>query len=440
MPIISIIYAFIASTLYLLFYIYTYKKYFALRPNYYIGVAFVLLSVYLQFYIAASVDLSIGYTALLSFITYPIGLYLIFKTNIFNILFLSFNIIVKIYIMFLFFSTLYAIKEGISYDPMWIKSTSYYAFSQGHAYLISIASLYLADVLLLRNKLSSFFQLKRNLLFLIFIQLIILVNVAWISFTHVTIDTYWYNNLLIITSLSFEVIYFLLRLFTTNSSYFSSYKMHSELLSKQLNNQIEHYKHYDQQMRTFMKFKHDYQKVYSSVINLIELKNYDAIEKILKDYDFELHQVDLDKNYSNNLILDALLNDYANRFNKIDTTLIAKAYIQIGQMTELDLIKLFYNVLENIYEALIDVEPSVRKVEIQSEVLDNYLKLSFINTTIHTSISNDKTTKSDKDNHGFGSTIIKDVLDKYYGFKNDYINNVEDIAFYHLDIYLPINQ
>ncbi len=440
MPIISIIYAFIASTLYLLFYIYTYKKYFTLRPKYYIGIAFVLLSVYLQFYIAVSVDLSIGYTALLSFITYPIGLYLIFKTDIFNILFLSFNIIVKIYIMFLFFSTLYAIKEGISYDPMWIKSTSYYASSQGHAYLISIASLYLADVLLLRNKLASFFQLKRNLLFLIVIQLIILINVAWISFTHVAIDTYWYNNLLIITSLSFEVIYFLLRLFTTNSSYFSSYKMHSELLSKQLNNQIEHYKHYDQQMRTFMKFKHDYQKVYSSVINLLELKNYEAIEKILKDYDFELHQVDLDKNYSNNLILDALLNDYANRFNKIETSLLAKAYIQIGQMSELDLIKLFYNVLENMYEALIDVEPSIRKVEIQSEVLDNYLKLSFINTTIHKTISEDKTTKSDKDNHGFGSTIIKDVLDKYYGFKNDYINTIDDISYYHLDIYLPINQ
>ncbi len=436
---IPIIYAFIASTTYLLYYIYTYKNHFELRPKYYLGVIFVLLSVYLQFYIAVSTNINIGYTALLSFLTYPIGLFLVFKTNLFNILFLSFNIIVKIYIMFLFFATLYAVSNHIPYDPIWIKGTDYFALSQGHAYLLSIASLYLSDVLLLRKKLDYFFQLRRNLLFLIIIQFIILVNVSWLSFTDALVDTYWYNNMLLITSLSFEVIYFLLRLFTANSSYFSSYKIRSELLSKQLTNQVEHYKTYEEQMQNFIKFKHDYQKVFSSIINLIQLKNYEAIEQILVDYDEEFHQVMLDKSYANDLILDALLNDYAKRFAKIDTVFMSKTYIKLGTMKELDIIKLFYNILENAYEALLKVDSSSRMIEISSEITQDYLKISFVNSTILTMQQLGKTSKSDHQNHGFGISIIKNIIEQYDGFFNTFIVSGDETSYYHLELFLPLD-
>lgn len=436
---IPIIYAFLASTTYLLIYIYTYKNYFELRPRYYLGVLFILLSVYLQFYVEISSDLSIGYTALLSFITYPIGFHFIYKTNIFNTLFLAFNVIVKIYIMFIFFATIYAVDHHVAYHSVWIKGTDYFALSLGNAYFLSIGSLYLADILLLRNKLKSFFLLKRNLLFIISIQLIVLINMAWLSFTNVLVDVSWYNSMLIITSFSFEIIYFLLRLFTANSSYFSSFKMRSELLSKQLINQIDHYKAYEEQMNHFNKFKHDNQKVFTSITHLIQLKEYAAIEQILKEYDTEFSSLSVNQTYSNNLILDALLNDYAKRFEKIEAQFSSKTYIKLGQMTELDLIKLFYNILENAYEALLKVEPALRNIEISSEIVKSYLKISFVNSTIQITPNPGKTVKSDKINHGFGLSIIKDMIEKYDGFFNQFIVTNDLVPYYHLEIFLPLD-
>lgn len=436
---IPIIYASVAATSYLLIYMFTYKNYFELRPKYILGVLFILLSVYAQFYVAISTDLSMGYTALLSFMTYPIGFHMIYKTNIFNILFLSFNVIVKIYIMFIFFATIYAFDQGVSYDRTWIQHTDYFALSQGNAYFLSIGSLYLADILLLRNKLKSFFLLKRNLLFIISIQIIILINMAWLSFTDVLVDANWYNLMLLITSFSFEIIYFLLRLFTANSSYFSSFKMRSDLLSKQLTNQIEHYKSYEERMRLFNQFKHDNQKVLASITQLMHLKEYDAIEQILKSYDQEFNRLFERQTYSNNLILDALLNDYANRFEKIGTKFSARTYIKLNQLEELDLIKLFYNILENAHEALLEVDTSLRSIEINSEIVKSYLKITFVNTTIQTTIPLNKTIKADKENHGFGLSIIKDIIEKQEGFFNNFILLENNIPYYHLEIFLPLD-
>lgn len=438
MFIVPILYAFITSTLYLLIYIYTYRNYFQFRKYAYGGVLFILLSVYLQFMLTIMLDIHIGYTALITFLTYPIGLSLIYRTNIFNVLFLSLNVIVKIYLMFLFFGTLYAVYEGVSYDPLWIKHTPYFALSQGHAYLFSIGSLYLADILLLKDKLKYFFQLKRNLLLLISIQIIIIVNVAWLSFTDVNVEIIWYNNMLIITSFSLEIIYFLMRLFTANSSYYSSFKVHTELLSKQLTSQIEHYKSYEEQMISFAKFKHDYDKVFHTITNLLELKDYDAIESILKDYSFELDSMfTLRKHYSNNLILDALLNDYAKRFSRMQTSFEANTYIQIHDIPELKLIKLFYNILENAQEALLKVEPIDRKMEIKSEILDTYIKISFINTTSQLLDSASKTSKQNPREHGFGLSIINQILSEYSGFSNTFVTLNEEIFSYHLEIFLP---
>ncbi len=439
MEILSIVYAFVVSTTYIALYLHTYKKYFELRDYYYLGVIFVLLSIYLQFVITAYFDVYVGLAALLTFITYPIGLSLIYRTNIFNILFLSFNIIVKIYIMFLFFGTLFAAIEGVPYDPNWIRETDYFAFSQGNAYLLSIGSLYLFDVLLIRNKLKDFFLLKRNLLLLISIQMILIVNMAWLSFTEISVEAIWYNNMLLITSFSFEIIYFLLRLFTANSSHFSSFKVKTELLTKQLTTQIEHYKNYEEQMMSFSKFKHDYDKIIKTITNLLSLKQYDAISEILKDYSKELElMMATRKNYSNNMILDALLNDYEKRFMRVQTKFDSNAYIKLGTMTELDLIKLFYNILENALEAVQKVSESTRIMEIKSEMVDDYIKISFVNTTDSKTEITDKTTKLDSQNHGFGKSIINDVLTLYNGFSNAFVTVNEDVSFYHHEIFLPI--
>ena len=355
MTIISLLYAIIISTIFILLYVKVYSRYFNLRKHYYIGISLLLISIYIQFISNNINNVNIKYVGILSFITYPLSILLIFKTNIFNNLFLSLNAILKIYIAFVLFGTIYAVLNDIQYSTTWINGTNYFNLSQGHAYLISIGSLLLADHFLLKDKLKYFFQLKRNLLLIISIQLILIINMIWISVSNYNIPYVWYNNVLLLISFSVEIIYFLLRLFTANSSYFSSYKVHTNTLKKQLTFQLEHYKNYEEQMENFLKFKHDYDKVLSGIANLLVLKDYDSIKEIVADSSSELSQLNFNyKTYSNNLILDALLNDYAKRFERINAKFNSLTYINMININELRLIKLFYNILENAYEALLN--------------------------------------------------------------------------------------
>src|SRR5690606_37910566 len=130
-----------------------------------------------------------------------------------------------------------------------------------------------------------------------------------------------------------------------------------------------------------------------------------------------------------NLILDALLNDYAKRFFKINSKFESSAFIKIDDMSELDLIKLFYNILENAYEALLKVDASLRTLEIKSERVQGYIKISFMNTTDKMLDLSEKTSKRDKKNHGFGKSIIDDILSNHDGFSNAFITINENVYY-----------
>lgn len=440
---LPILYAFILSTVFALSYIRIYQKHFELRQFYYIGVILFLISIYIQLFSIRLFDMNIGYIALLSFITYPLSMSLIFRTNLFNILFLSLNAILKVYISFIFIAAIFANVSNTQFTITWIHQSSYYHLVQGNAYLFSTITLWLLDFKLLKDKLHDFFLLKRNLLLIIFIQMILIINMIWISVSNVNLPYLWYNNVLLIISFSVDIIYFLLRLFTANSSFFSAYKVHSDTLRKQLTFQIEHYKHYEAQTQEFLKFKHDYDKILKGISTLLINHEYDTVKKIVTDTHSDLDQLNITyKKYSNNLILDALLNDYAKRFEKISASFSSTTYITLSQMSDIKMLKLFYNILENAYEALLLVpNTSRRMIDISSIVVENYVKISFVNT-VNLNVSSDihKTNKKDSINHGFGISIINEIIQNYQGFLNRFVTYKDGLSFYNLEIFLPLDK
>lgn len=101
MDVISIIFAILISTVFAYFYIRIYSKFFELRKYYYIGFIIFLLTVYIQFITVLPFGIGVGYLGLLSFVTYPLALSLVYRTHLFNVTFLALNAILKIYVNFI---------------------------------------------------------------------------------------------------------------------------------------------------------------------------------------------------------------------------------------------------------------------------------------------------------------------------------------------------
>lgn len=439
MEILSLIYAVATSTIYILLYINLYDKYFKRKKTFIFGIIFFLLAIYLQF-LTNYLNLDIAYVALLSFVSYPIAIYLIFKTNILHNIFLSLNAILKIYAAFILFGAIFASYNGVQYQASWLNTTHYFNLAQGSAYLLSIGSLLLNDKFLIKDKLKYFFVLKGYLVLLISIQIILIINLVWISVSNVTIPYNWYNNVLILTGISFDIIYFLLRLFTANSSYYSTFKGHTITLKKQLELQLDHYKTYESQMTSFLKYKHDYDKVLKGIANLLAVGDIDGVKSVLNSSRVDLDKLGLNyRKYSNNIILDALLNDYERRFKSIGSAFDCYIHFPIKDMKEIHLIKLFYNILENVYEAL-RLVPSVndRLVNIKTSLVNNYIKFEFVNTMIEKDYQG-ITSKEDKISHGFGIQIIDEIINTYNGFSNRFSLEENNNLYYHFELFLPIN-
>jgi len=438
-----ILFAVMISSAFAYFYIKIYAKFFDLRKYYQLGFIIFLCTIFIQFMTVLPFGLTVGYLGLLSFITYPIALSLVYRTNIFNITFLALHAILKIYVNFILFAAMFALIEQTQLTLEWIYTSNYYHLSQGLSYLISFVLLIYVDDKLLSNKLKDFFKQKLNLLLIISIQVILLINVIWISATTENLPIRWYNIILMLLTFSVDGIYLLLRLFTANSTYFSVYKTHTDTLRKQLSFQLDHYKQFESQTQALLRFKHDHNKVMATVGSLIERGDTKVFKQIIEDYRNELNQIEIGYHkYSNNLVYDALLNDYQKRFQSIGASFESVVYIQFHiDISEINMIKLFYNILENAYESLLHVEDlSTRSIRIDSERMDAYIKISFVNTMnpLHSSVDA-KSTKKDKLAHGFGSSIIDKILSEYHGFSNRYVTSEDGLNYFHLEIFIPVN-
>lgn len=444
MDVISIIFAILISTVFAYFYIRIYSKFFELRKYYYIGFIIFLLTVYIQFITVLPFGIGVGYLGLLSFVTYPLALSLVYRTHLFNVTFLALNAILKIYVNFIFFAALFALINQQQFTLNWIYNSDYYHLSQGLSYLVSLVLLILFDDKLLSHKLKNFFTQQRNLLLIISIQVILIINTVWMSATTESIPFRWYNVVLMILTFSVDGIYLLLRLFTANSDYYSVFRTHTETLRKQLSFQLDHYKNFETQTKELLGFKHDYHKILNSISNLLDTGDIQMIKHIIKDSNEELEYIQLGlKKYSNNLIFDALLNDYQKRFFRIDTRFEAVLYLQLDfDLSEINIIKLFYNILENAYESLLHVTDTTKRViQIQSERIDAYIKISFVNTmNVEYSSLDVQTTKKNKLEHGFGTSIIDRILKQHNGFSNRYTTTDDGVVYYHLEIFLPAKQ
>lgn len=170
-------------------------------------------------------------------------------------------------------------------------------------------------------------------------------------------------------------------------------------------------------------------KIYDKIFNELKSSQFDQYHeneareyanKLIKE-NSSLYHTD----FCQNKIIDAIL------YNK---SLVAKEYninfsaaVHIPDninIEQIDLISLYTNLIDNAIEANLKLPENKRNFTIESRLYMNYLIIKTSNTIDSLNINeNFTTTKHNKNDHGLGMIIIKNIVDKYNGTINIDKNN-----------------
>lgn len=123
--------------------------------------------------------------------------------------------------------------------------------------------------------------------------------------------------------------------------------------------------------------------------------------------------------YSNNLILNTAIQNKRTIAEQNDITVaIEMRDVDISNYDEIDMLSLFYNLLDNAIESnLYITNSSLRHIQLKCINQENRIEIDISNATdrSHQSEKGFKTRKRDKKRHGIGLSIVKNIVGKYDG-------------------------
>lgn len=194
------------------------------------------------------------------------------------------------------------------------------------------------------------------------------------------------------------------------------YELHTRKLQEQLSSQMRHYQAYRKFTESFRIFRHDYKKMMTSVKVLMNNNEYEKAARMLDDiHDTMQREVLIHKTYSDNMLLDAILQDAANACGEKSICFSAHALLPKDvRMSELDIVRIFSNTIDNAIEACSKISDKERFIEIASAGSREWATIEIANSfdgDLPLSGGEPATTKEDKEIHGLGLRIIKETVE-----------------------------
>lgn len=247
-----------------------------------------------------------------------------------------------------------------------------------------------------------------------FVSLVILCffNVLLLKLNQLFIRGLVVIILSVITVLIMDIIVLQLLLKTANNNY-KLKENEIKLIGKNLKNQYT--KNIKEQDENFRRLRHDFKHHMCVIDALLDENKISEAKNYIKDYIGSISAniyVDTGNEY-----LNAILNSkitYAKR-NGINITSVIAG--EINGISNIDMCNLMGNLIDNAIEGCADTQEKNIVVKILSE--ETFIRIS-VSNTISSSVLKDnvnlKTSKSDSDNHGFGTKTIKNIANKYNGY------------------------
>ena len=194
--------------------------------------------------------------------------------------------------------------------------------------------------------------------------------------------------------------------------------------------ELEYYNKLQEKTNEVRRIRHDFKDNLETAKLLIKENSDESIEKaseIISAMEKSINATKLPV-YSENVVVNAIVGAKAEEAKR--KGIIINAFIDVPKdlnIESIDLNCVFLNLLNNAIEATEKLSGEEKQILLKSQIKAGYL---FVKTENQfTGISTDEkgdivTTKTDKDNHGIGTSLIKEIAKKYDGdFTTEVVDN-----------------
>lgn len=309
------------------------------------------------------------------------------------------------------------------------------------AFMLAALIVYIFNMKLISYGEWTRFTKSNNLIRkLVFLQILIIIMMMFTISVYnqdlnLIVSYYQFFGLIIIT-----IAYRLLIIYTVKSSAAEIYRIRSEIIAEQLENQISLYKNQLKYDKEISKFRHDFNSLMLVLNQLLQENKYDEIKTIIEQTSLAGKEyLDMNQKFSNNIFLQAILsNTYQYSLRNEIKYNATVAYPEGLEIDELDLCRIFSNLINNAMDACNKINIEKRFISITSNNNNSWFTLIVMNSfngEINETQGTLYSTKENKEEHGFGLKIIEETLEKYGGFLDYSWTDLE----FTIKIHIPIN-
>ena len=192
-----------------------------------------------------------------------------------------------------------------------------------------------------------------------------------------------------------------------------------EQLSKQVENQIAYYEKINKIYGEFRRFRHDYKNHVLCLRGLIAAGKTDEALEYMETMG-DMSSVEKNRYHTGNVIIDALLDDKSEKAENARAELIFTGTVPDKGISNADLCIIIANAIDNAIEACAkDDTDTAKEIKLRADVKQGYFFFRASNPVSDVPDIKDKrsiaTSKSDRENHGFGISNIVMTAEKYEG-------------------------
>ena len=204
-----------------------------------------------------------------------------------------------------------------------------------------------------------------------------------------------------------------------------NYKAISQMQQENIEIQQRYYALLTEKNEDIRKFRHDIKNHLICMHALVQNGEIGELTNYIGDLTDRMGEI-TNSLYTGSNIVDAILNDIIIRHPKANITLEGCLPKPL-HIKASDLCIIFSNLATNAVEAVEKIEePDQRKINLSIKSIDNKIYVHIVNSIArpYVIVNNTlKTTKTDKQRHGFGIENIKSCVAKYHGMMN--LSNTE---------------